>query len=109
VTSPLSDALFGSVVRAKLVRWLYNAEPGKSYSERRLARLAGVPEGTVHRPLQALVAGQLIVRDDTEERPRYRAPHEDPRLKYLFLFLQQESEAVAPLTRTTEKLKRAKL
>jgi hypothetical protein len=63
----------------------------------------------VHRPLQALVAGQLIVREKTEDGPRYRAPHEDPRLKYLFLFLQQESEAVAPLTRTKKKLKSVEL
>jgi predicted nucleotidyltransferase len=103
---PLSEALLGSEVRAKLIRWLYVvAEPGKAFSERALARHTGVGAGTVHRLLLALVAGQLIIKEQTEEGPRYRAPHEDPRLKYLFLFLRQDSDIVAQLVRAMKKLK----
>jgi predicted nucleotidyltransferase len=106
VTKSLSEALFGSEVRAKLIRWLYViAEPGKTFSERALARHAGVGTGTVHRLLLALVAGQLLIKEETEEGPRYRAPHEDPRLKYLFLFLRQDSDIVAQLARAMKKLK----
>jgi predicted nucleotidyltransferase len=106
VTLSISEALFGSEVRAKLIRWLYViAEPGKRFSERALARHAGVAEGTVHRPLLALVAGQLLLKEETEEGPRYRAPHENPRLKYLFLFLRQDSAIVAQIARTMKKLK----
>lgn len=89
-----------------MIRWLYViAEPSKGFSERALARHAGVAEGTVHRPLLALVAGQLLVKEETEEGPRYRAPHEDPRLKYLFLFLRQDSNIVAQIARAMKKLK----
>ena len=69
------------------------------------AKYAGLSEGVVHRPLLALVETQLLIKDDTEEGPRYRAPHEDPRLKYLFLFLRQDSDIVERLARAMKKLK----
>jgi predicted nucleotidyltransferase len=106
VKPSLSEALFGSEVRAKLIRYLYvTAEPGKSFSERVIARHAGIAESNVHRPLNGLVAIQLLIKEETEEGPRYRAPHEDPRLKYLFLFLRQDSDIVQQIVRAMKKLK----
>jgi predicted nucleotidyltransferase len=106
VTTSIVSALMGSEVKAKLLRWLYAEAPqGKGFSERALARHAGLSEGVVHRPLLALVEAQLLIKDDTDEGPRYRAPHEDQRLKYLFLFLRQDSEIVERLARAMKKLK----
>lgn len=106
VSKPVVQALLGKGARAKLVQYLYVELPaGKSIAARALARIAGVAYGSVHKTLGELVADQLVVREDSEHGPVYRAPLEDPRLRGLVLLLRQDSEIVAALTRAVRRFK----
>ena len=47
--------------------------------------------GSISKTLAELVKDQLVLRLESPDGPRYRAPHEDPRLTPLFLLLRQDS------------------
>ena len=104
--SPLIDALFGSAIKAKIVQWLYvEADPSQGYSVAELVRRTGVPMSSLPKALHQLVDQQLVVKVPGPLGNLYRAPHEDPRLKGLFLFLRQDSEIIARLRRSLKKVK----
>lgn len=78
---PVIEALFGNGTKAKVVEWLYVQQTRKNtISARSLARNAGVPYGSINKTLKELVAAQLVVRQETQHGPEYRAPEEDSRL-----------------------------
>lgn len=99
-------SLFGSGAKARLVQWLYTeANPQLTYPPRALARLAGIPYGSVHKTLNDLIKARLVSVHESPRGAEYRAPFEDPRLKHLFLLLRQDSEFIATLR---SKLRRFK-
>ncbi len=99
-------SLFGSGAKARIVQWLYTqADPKDTYPPRALARLAGIPYGSVHKTLNDLVKARLVSVQESPRGVEYRAPFEDPRLKHLFLLLRQDSEFIAMLR---SKLRRFK-
>ena len=55
--------------------------------------------------LLALVADQLVVREETSRGPEYRAPFDDPRFKSLIMFFRQESVIVTALQRALKPFK----
>ena len=92
------EALVGSELRARLLRWFYvEAQPGMSAYEREIARRTGISPGSVHHALKRLEEGQLIVREETPRGPQYRAPYEDVRLQPLFTLFRQQSVLVSAL------------
>lgn len=94
------EALSGSKVKSQLLYWLYAmAADDEKYTEKELATKTKVPTGSIHKALMQLSENELIVREETKLGPVYRAPHEDPRLKPLFLLLRQDSAIVAQLRR----------
>ncbi len=105
MSKPILEALFGTGAKSKVMQHLYLAPTGSAAPARVLARLADVPYGSVHKTLKELVAGQLVVREDSEQGPRYRAPHEDPRLRGLFLLIRQDSAVVKQLQRSLRPFK----
>lgn len=103
---PLIEALFGNGTKAKVVEWLYVQQMRKgTISARSLARKAGVPYGSINKTLKELVAVQLVVREESEHGPQYRAPEEDSRLTGLFLLLRQDSELIIRLKRALSRFK----
>jgi predicted nucleotidyltransferase len=106
MSKPIVEALFGAGARARIVQFLFVEQPaGKRIAARALARAAQVPYGSIHKTLAELVADQLVVREDSEHGPLYRAPLEDPRLQGLVLLLRQDSQIVAALTRAVRRFK----
>lgn len=100
------EALFGRGTKAKVVEWLYVQQTRKNtISARSLARNAGVPYGSINKTLKELVAAQLVVRQETQHGPDYRAPEEDSRLTGLFLLLRQDSELILRLKRALSRFK----
>lgn len=99
------QALFGKGTRAKVVEWLYT-QPNDSepIAARSLARAAGVPYGSIAKTLQELASDELVERLDTAHGPHYRAPHDDPRLKGLFLLIRQDSDIARHLEQEISKL-----
>jgi predicted nucleotidyltransferase len=106
MSRPIVEALFGSGAKSKVVQLLYlRKEDSEPLPARPLAREAGVPLGSINKTLAELVKDQLVVREETPNGPRYRAPHEDPRLAGLFLLLRQDSDIVAQLQRAIKPFK----
>lgn len=104
--SSVAAALFVNAPQVKLVEFLYtHAKPADRFATRELARLAGIPYGSVDRAVKDLVDRGLVSREETKQGPRYRAPFHDARLKHLFLLLRQGSGIVAALTRALKPLK----
>ena len=104
--SPMVATLFGTGAKARIVQWLYTeADPKETYPPRALARLAGIPYGSVHKTLNDLVKDRLVSVQESPRGAEYRAPFEDPRLKHLFLLLRQDSQLIATLR---SKLRRFK-
>jgi predicted nucleotidyltransferase len=98
VSATQIEALVGSELRARLLRWFYvEAQPGVPAHEREIARRTGIAPGSVHHALKRLEEGQLIVREETPRGPQYRAPYEDVRLQPLFTLFRQQSVLVSAL------------
>lgn len=97
--------LFGSPLKEKIIQWLYLRHDKSLVSSPNLAREVGVTPKALYRPLQQLVADQLVIRETTPLGTGYRAPFEDSRLKYLFIFLRQDSVIVSTLKRALRPLK----
>jgi len=107
MSKPVIEALFGSGAKSKVVQWLYVQSDTKPLGARALAREAGVAYGSIDKTLRELVASQLVVREETEHGPAYRAPLEDARLKGLFLLVRQDSSIVDLLKRALKPFKEA--
>ena len=79
MSKPVIEALLGRGAKSKVVQWLYlqdrRSEP---IAARSLAREAEVAYGSINKTLQELVDQQLVVREETTQGPRYRAPQEAP-------------------------------
>jgi len=103
---PVVQALFGKGAKAKVVEYLY-LRPDQSLPlpARALAREAGVPYGSIDKALRDLSAHELIVREETQHGPQYRAPHEDARLAGLFMLLRHDSGVVHQLARALKPVK----
>lgn len=100
------EALFVSKPEAKLIQCLYvEAKDHERFRTRELARKAGLPVGSITRPLKSLVERQLVVREEGPYGPTYRAPFEDPRLKPLFVLLRQDSELVTQIKRSLKRFR----
>lgn len=106
MSKPIVEALFGSGAKSKVLQWLYLADgAAAALGARALARQAGVPYGSINKTLQELVTDQLVVREESAHGPQYRAPHDDSRLRGLFLLLRQDSDIVDRLKRALKPLK----
>ena len=106
MSTPIVEALFGTGAKSKVMQQLYLRKEGSpSLAARALAREADVPMGSIAKTLAQLVEDQLVVREETPDGPRYRAPYEDPRLAGLFLLLRQDSDIVAQLKRALKPFK----
>jgi predicted nucleotidyltransferase len=64
-----------------------------------------VPYGSIDKTLRELVQDQLVIREEDASGPRYRAPHEDPRLAGLFSLIRQDSIIVDQLKRVFKSAK----
>lgn len=106
MTQPIVQALFGTGPKSKLMQWLYvRKDNSPAIAARALAREASVPYGSIDKALRELVASQLVVREETEYGPHYRAPREDPRLGGLFTLLRQDSDIVEQLKKSIKTFK----
>lgn len=102
----VAEAITGSRLKAKILSWLYvESAPDDRFTERQLARQLGIPSGSIHKVLMALVADQLVVREEASRGPEYRAPFDDPRFKSLISFFRQESQTVSALKRALKSFK----
>src|SRR5688572_6129995 len=73
----ITEGLFGSRVKSRLIQWLYvAADPKETFTKSELARAAGISIGSMHKPLNDLVANQLVIRFDTKRGHEYQAPFE---------------------------------
>lgn len=89
--------IFGGV-KGRVVACMYmQRDSARLMPARAIAREAGVPYGSIDRALRDLVRDEILVRVETEDGPRYRAPFEDPRLRGLFDLVRQDSDVVAQL------------
>ena len=108
MSKPVIEALFGTGAKSKVVQWLYvQSNDVKPLGARALAREAGVAYGSINKTLYELVDSQLVVREETDHGPAYRAPFEDVRLKGLFLVIRQDSDIVGHLKRALKPFKEA--
>lgn len=105
MSRPIVEALFGTGAKSKVLQHLYLEKTESPVAARALARLAGVPYGSIHKTLNELVTSQLVVREDSAHGPQYRAPHEDSRLRGLFLLIRQDSAIVKQIQRNLKPLK----
>jgi predicted nucleotidyltransferase len=106
MSKPVIEALFGRGTKARVIEWLYVQQAkDRTVNARNLARKADVPYGSIDKTLKELVAAQLVVRQESEHGPEYRAPEEDSRLAGLFLLLRQDSELVERLKRALSRFK----
>ena len=104
--SSVTAALFVNAPQVKLIDFLYvEAKRGEQFATREIARRAAVAYGSVDRAMKTLVARGLVVRLETQDGPRFRAPFEDARLRHLFLLLRQGSAIVSALQRSLRGLK----
>jgi predicted nucleotidyltransferase len=102
----VAQSLFVNKPHVKLIQWLYvDAPPQERYPPRELARRAGLPYGSIDRALKDLVSRALVVREVTPRGPEYRAPHDDPRLRHLFILLREDSTIVQSMTRALQRFK----
>lgn len=102
----VAEAITGSRLKAKILNWLYvESLPGARITERQLAKQVDISAGSIHKVLLALVADQLVIREETSRGPEYRAPFEDPRFRPLIQFFRQESEVVGRLRRALKQFK----
>ena len=98
--------IFGDGPKLKLIQFLYLRSPREpALSTRALAREAQVPYGSIHRALLSLVSSQLVMREESPDGPRFRAPLEDPRLAGLVLLIRQDCDIVRRLRRAVKPLK----
>ncbi len=98
--------IFGDGPKLKLIQFLYLRSPREqALSSRALAREARVPYGSIHRALLGLVASQLVLREETPDGPRFRAPLDDPRLAGLVMLIRQDSDIVRRLHRALKPFK----
>ncbi len=92
---PLTEicrSLFGNGATARVMQWLYvHADRNRTYPPRLLSRLTGIPYGSAHKTLTELVTRKLVQAHPTPRGLDYSAPHQDARLKHLFLLLREES------------------
>ena len=108
MSKPVIEALLGTGAKSKVVQWLYvQGNDTKLLGARALAREAGVPYGSINKTLHELVQSQLVVREEADHGPAYRAPFEDVRLKGLFLLIRQDSDVVDHLKRALKPFKEA--
>jgi predicted nucleotidyltransferase len=106
MSKSIVEAVFGTGAKSKVLQWLYLAGSSSApVGARALARLAAVPYGSINKTLQELVADQLVVREDSAHGPQYLAPHDDPRLRGLFLLIRQDSVLVEQLKRALKPFK----
>lgn len=106
VISPIVTSLFGNGTKARVIQWLYTqSDPQESYPPRALARLAGIPYGSVHKTLSELLKARLVSAEQSPRGVEYRAPFGDARLKHLFLLLRQDSELVAAMRTKLRRFK----
>ena len=70
----LADLLFGSY-RHRVLSLLF-LRPGDSFHVRMIARLTGVPAGSLHRELRRLAEAGLLVGERQGNQIRYRANEE---------------------------------
>lgn len=90
-------AIFGGA-KAKVVSCLYMQSDAKRLlGARVIARESQVPYGSIDRALRDLVRDGLVVRVDSEDGPKYRAPFEDQRLHGLFEMVRYDSDIVEEL------------
>lgn len=105
MSRPILEALFGAGAKSKVLQQLYSEKAEGTVAARALARLAGVPYGSIHKTLNELVNSQLVVRENSARGPQYRAPHEDTRLRGLFLLIRQDSAIVKQIQRVLKPIR----
>jgi predicted nucleotidyltransferase len=97
------NAIFGGA-KAKVVSCLYmQNDANRLLGARVIARESHVPYGSIDRALRDLVRDGLVVRFDSEDGPKYRAPFDDQRLHGLFEMVRYDSDLVEDLTQALDK------
>jgi predicted nucleotidyltransferase len=101
------DLLFNAYRRQVLALLLMR--PNDSVHVRELARLTGVPAGSLHRELRLLSDAGLLSREPAGNQVRYRANREAPLFPELAAIFRKTlgladriAEALAPMTRRVE-------
>ena len=101
------ELLFGTYRRQVLGLLLLRPEEGLHVRE--IARLTGVPAGSLHRELRALTGAGLLLREPAGNQVRYRANRASPIFAELAEIFRKTTglvdllrEALAPLARRVE-------
>ena len=91
----LLDLLFGTYRQRALTQLLLH--PDSSYHVRELARLTGIPPGTLHKELARLAENGLLLREKLGNQVRYRANRDCPVFAELSGLFRKTSGAVSIL------------
>ena len=91
----LLDLLFGTYRQRALTQLLLH--PDSSYHVRELARLTGIPPGTLHKELARLEENGLLLREKQGNQVRYRANRDCPVFAELSGLFRKTSGAVSIL------------
>ena len=97
ITANIVHRIFGGAKGRVVVCMYMQHDNARVMSARAIARESNVPYGSIDRAIRDLVRDEILVRVETEDGPKYRAPFEDRRLRGLFDLVRQDSDVVAQL------------